>query len=93
MFPVRSAVEGRSPLILPFPKGSDLFSLFQISLENFFELKFRLWKEHSLDPGWIENIPYYEFQIWLDKLNAAIDVDNQDALAEAGKNTVFSFRK
>jgi len=62
-------------------------------LENFFDLKFRLWKEHGLDPEWIESIPYYEFQIWIDKLNLAIEVDNQEALSEAGKSTVFSFRK
>jgi len=86
-------VAGRSPLKLPFPKGLDPFSLFQISLENFFDLKFRLWKEHGLDPEWIESIPYYEFQIWIDKLNVAIEVDNQETLSEAGKSTVFSFRK
>jgi len=62
-------------------------------LENFFDLKFRLWKEHGLDPEWIESIPYYEFQIWIDKLNVAIEVDNQETLSEAGKSTVFSFRK
>jgi hypothetical protein len=86
-------VEGRSPPTLPFPKGLDPFSLFQISLENFFDLKFRLWKEHGLDPEWVEGIPYYEYQIWIDKLNLAIDADNQEVLTDSGKSTVFSFRK
>jgi len=62
-------------------------------LENFFDVKFRLWNEHGLDPDWVERIPYYEYQIWIDKLNLAIEVDNQEVLADSGKKTVFSLRK
>ena len=83
----------RSPPQFPFPEGSDLFSLFQISLENYFDLKFRLWNEHKLDPEWIEKIPYYEYQIWLEKLNRVVEKENKEAQEESGQNEVFSFSK
>lgn len=83
----------RSPLISTFPAGSDLFSLFQISLENFFDIKFRLWKEHGLDPEWVESIPYYEYQIWIDKLNSAIELENAENQAAGGLTQLFSFTK
>ena len=84
---------GRSPLRFTFPEGSDLFSLFQISLENYFDLKFRLWNEHKVDPAWLESIPFYEYQIWLEKLNEAVERENKKKLDESGKTEVFSFSK
>ena len=86
-------MEWRSPQISHFPKGYDLFSLFQISLENFFDVKFRLWKEHNLSLDWIEEIPFYEYQIWVDKLNELIEKQNQDSIEKDGKKQVFSFSK
>ena len=83
----------RSPHQFPFPTGSDLFSLFQISLENYFDLKFRLWNEHKLDPEWIEKIPYYEYQIWLDKLNKVVEKQNKENQEESGQSEVFNFSK
>jgi hypothetical protein len=62
-------------------------------LENFFDIKFRLWDEHKLNPEWIENIPFYEYQIWIDKINEGIERKNQEALEEDGKKQVFSFTK
>lgn len=56
-------------------------------------MKFRMWKEHGLDPEWVEKIPYYELQIWIDKLNKAVDKENKEALEESGKKEVFSFSK
>jgi len=52
-----------------------------------------LWKEHGLDPEWIESIPFYEYQIWIDKLNEVIEQDNAQAKAEGGIKEVFSFSK
>jgi hypothetical protein len=52
-----------------------------------------LWYEHKLDPDWIESIPYYEFQIWLEKLNKAIEARNAELQTEDGKKQVFSFSK
>ena len=83
----------RSPQILTFPAGSDLFSLFQISLANYFDLKFRLWKEHGLDPEWVEKIPFYEYQIWIDMVNAATEEDNSQTLEASGKKSVFNLRR
>ena len=83
----------RSPPRLAFPAGSDLFSLFQISLENYFDIKFRLWNEHSLDPAWIESIPFYEYQIWVNKINEIIERENQEATDAEGKKQVFNFTK
>jgi hypothetical protein len=62
-------------------------------LENFFDVKFRLWKEHNLSLDWIEEIPFYEYQIWVDKLNELIEKQNQDSLEKDGKKQVFSFSK
>ena len=77
----------------PFPPGSDLFSLFQISLENYFEIKFRLHNEHSVDMIWLESIPFYEYQIFLDKLNSAIELENAEIQAGDGVKQLFSFTK
>jgi hypothetical protein len=52
-----------------------------------------MWKEHGLDPKWVEDIPYYEYQIWIDKLNMAIEKENNESLSESGKKSVFSFRR
>jgi hypothetical protein len=87
------AVIWRSPLISHFPEGSDLFSLFQISLENYFDIKFRLWYEHRLDPNWIESIPFYEYQIWVDKLNEAIEKKNTESVEKDGKKQVLNLTK
>ena len=69
---------------------TDLFSLFQISLANFFDIKFRLWHEYRLDPEWVEGIPYWEYQLWIDKLNDAIEKQNQEAMTDGGKVQVFN---
>jgi G:T-mismatch repair DNA endonuclease (very short patch repair protein) len=62
-------------------------------LENFFDIKFRLWREHNLDPNWVESIPFYEYQIWLEKLNQAIEKENRSILEETGKKEIFNFSK
>jgi len=62
-------------------------------LENYFDLKFRLWNEHKLDPEWIEKIPYYEYQIWLERLNKAVEKQNKENQEESGQSEVFSFSK
>jgi hypothetical protein len=52
-----------------------------------------MWKEHGLDPIWIESIPYYEYQIWLDKLNLAVEEENRQIAEESGKKELFSFSR
>ena len=83
---------GRSQQILAFPEGTDLFSLFQISLANYFDIKFRLWEEFKVSIDSLENLPFYEYQIFIDKLNKKIEDENkktsQGDLVEA-----FAFSK
>ncbi len=52
-----------------------------------------MWKEHGLDPNWVESIPFYEYQIWIEKLNQAVEKDNKEALEESGKIELFNFAK
>jgi hypothetical protein len=62
-------------------------------LENYFDIKFRLWYEHEADPEWIEKIPFYEYQIWIEKLNVSIEKENKRMMEESGKQEVFNFKK
>jgi G:T-mismatch repair DNA endonuclease (very short patch repair protein) len=52
-----------------------------------------LWFEHRLDPDWVEKIPYYEYQIWLQKLNVEIEKENREAQENSGQSEVFNFSK
>ena len=52
-----------------------------------------MWKEHGLDPAWVESIPYYEYQIWLDKLNLAVEEENKEIAEESGKKEIFNLSK
>jgi hypothetical protein len=56
-------------------------------------IKFRLFYEHGVDMNWIENIPYYEYQIFLDNLNKKIEVENMESQSADGLKQVFSFSK
>ena len=86
------AVRGRSQQIYHFPEDTDLFSLFQISLANYFDIKFRLWEEFKLSIDTLESLPFYEYQLFIDKLNEKIERENkkveQGDLVEA-----FTFSK
>lgn len=46
-----------------------------------------------MDPDWIEKIPFYEYQIWIEKLNVSIEKENRRAMEESGTQQVFSFKK
>ena len=52
-----------------------------------------MWKEHGLDPKWVEAIPFYEYQIWIDKLNLHIEKENKQTMEDSGQVEVFNFRK
>ena len=83
---------GRSQQKYHFPEDTDPFSLFQISLANYFDIKFRLWEEFKVSIDSLEALPFYEYQIYIDKLNEKIERENkkseQGDLVEA-----FSFSK
>lgn len=55
--------------------------------------KFKLWHDHKLDPEWVESIPFYEYQIWVDKVNKAVEEDNKKSLEETGMKEAFNFSK
>ena len=48
---------------------SKVFSLFQISLENFFKTKFYLGLHLHLQPGEIDNLDYYEYFYYVQNLS------------------------
>jgi len=45
-------------------------------LTNFFDIKFRLWEEFKLSIDHLEKLPFYEYQIFIDKLNEKIEKEN-----------------
>ena len=53
-----------------------------MSLENFFDKKLKFAKIHNIAFSEIENLPYWEFQILLDKINEVIEKDNERILKE-----------
>ena len=86
------AVVGRSQHKYHFPEGTDLFSLFQISLANYFDIKFRLWEEYKLSIDSLEKLPFYEYQLFIDKLNEKIESENKKN-AQGDLVEAFSFSK
>lgn len=62
-------------------------------MDNYFDIKFRLWNEHNLDPAWLESIPFYEYQLWVGKLNKYIDEKNRKKSEVDGLKEAFNFSK
>lgn len=57
------------------------------------DIKFRLFYEHDLDMNWIENVPYYEYQIFLANLNKKIETENLENQESEGLKQLFNFSK
>lgn len=57
------------------------------------DIKFRLFHEHGVDMDWLENIPYYEYQLFLDSVNKKIEAENLEAQSADGLKQIFSFSK
>lgn len=51
--------------------------LFQISLNNYFDNKFKLWEEYKLSPKELEDLPFYEYQMLINSINKKIEKENQ----------------
>jgi hypothetical protein len=62
-------------------------------LGNYFDIKFRLFDEHGVNMDWLESIPFYEYQIFLDKLNDSIEKENAEIQAGEGVKQLFSFTR
>jgi hypothetical protein len=56
---------------------SKVFSLFQISLENFFKTKFYLGINLRLQPSEIDNLDYYEYHYYVQNLKDHLDKKNK----------------
>jgi len=59
-------------------------------LSNYFEIKFRLWEEFKLSIDNLENLPFYEYQIFIDKLNKKIE-ENNKKIEQGNMIEAFSF--
>jgi len=51
----------RPRFLLTFVTASNLFSLFKISLENFFKVRFYVYKHLSIQPSELNEMEYYEY--------------------------------
>ena len=59
-----------------FATESSLFSLFKISLENFFKTKFYIYKHLHLQPSELEAMEYYEFHYLVKDLLEFLQKEN-----------------
>jgi hypothetical protein len=82
----------RSLPLFPFPTGSDLFSLLQISIVNYLKNIHTLRIEHKIQTP-SERVPFYEYQLFIKDFNDYIEVQNEKALKEEGKETILSLKK
>ena len=57
---------------------SKVFSLFQISLEHYFELKAALLKYARCQPSEVEQMPFYEVETLLDNLKALSEKEEEE---------------
>jgi hypothetical protein len=61
-------------------------------LDNYFEIKLKLAKDHNISFSELEKLPYFEFQILLNKLNKEIDEKNKKITQEKdGLVPIFNF--
>jgi hypothetical protein len=61
-------------------------------LSNYFDIKFRLWEEFKVSIDSLESLPFYEYQMYIDKLNKKIEDQNQKN-AQGDLVEAFSFTK
>lgn len=84
----------RSLLLSDFAGESDPFSLFQISLDNYFEIKRKLAKDHNISFSELEKLPYFEYQIILEKINTEIEEKNKKIMKEKdGMVPIFNLKQ
>jgi len=57
--------------------ASNLFSLFKISLENFFKVKFHIYLKLHIQPSELEKLEYYEFHYLVKELIEHIKAENK----------------
>lgn len=69
---------------------SKVFSLFQISLENFFKTKFYLAHHLRLQPSEIDSLPYYEYWYYVKHLSDHLkEQDKERRKEQDGQNAQY----
>jgi len=59
-------------------------------LDNYYELRFRLWEEFKMSPDIFERMPYFEFYDIIERLNAKIESINKSR-NNGDLTEIFSF--
>ena len=72
----------RSLLRYDFEEGFDPFILYQISLENFNNIRRRLSKEEFISYETLDNMLYYEYEMTLDSVNQEIEEKNMKQMKD-----------
>jgi hypothetical protein len=84
----------RSLHLFDFAEESDPFTLFQISLDNYFDIKYKFSRDFNISFSELEKMPYFEFQIILDKINEDIEEKNKKILQDKdGVVPIFNLGK
>ena len=65
--------------------ASNLFSLFKISLENFFKVRFHIYKNLSIQPSELDRMEYYEFHYIVADLVEMIKAENDANKSQSEK--------
>jgi hypothetical protein len=82
----------RSLPLFPFPEGSDLFSLLQVSIINYLKNTHLLQIEHKIPP-FDERRPFWEYQLFIKNFNDYVEQYNKKILEEEGVKDIFSAKK
>jgi hypothetical protein len=41
----------------------------------------------------LENLPFYEYQLWIEKINQSIEIESQEDMESNGFKQVFNLKK
>ncbi len=41
----------------------------------------------------LEDLPFYEYQLWIEKINQSIEIESQEDMESKGFKQVFSLKK
>jgi hypothetical protein len=75
---IAQLVERRSQRRYPFVEESKVFSLFQISLQNYYDLRAALLKYSHLQPSEMDRMPFFELEELLDSLKMLNEKEEEE---------------